>query len=106
MRDPNQNGAGSAIGRLLITSALGYGLYVAWPVVNGGGAEEWQLYAWGGGALVTGLGVASALRDMAALTQNVHRTFRAMRPKLSNASASWLTKRQARKAGLAKTAGF
>ncbi len=29
-----------------------------------------------------------------------------MRPKLSNASASWLTKRQARKAGLAKTDGL
>ena len=106
MRAPNQNGAGSALGRLLITSAIGYGLYVTWPIVSGVNSEEWQLYAWGGGALVAGLGVASALRDMAALTQNVHRTFRAMRPKLSNASASWLTKRQARKAGLAKTAGL
>ncbi|MEO0698971.1 MAG: type IV secretory system conjugative DNA transfer family protein, partial [Pseudomonadota bacterium] len=51
-------------------------------------------------------GVFAVGADLFTLVVKLGRTFRALRPKRSEASASWLTKRQARKAGLAKTKGL
>lgn len=103
---PQKPGAG-LIQKLLVTTALGVGLYESWPLVQPGSfGLEWWSYAWGGGALIFAFGVFAVAADLSTLTVKLGRTFRALRPRRSEASASWLTKRQARKAGLAKTEGL
>lgn len=103
---PQKPGAG-LIQKLLVTTALGYGLYEAWPhVLPVGDGSEWLLYAWGGGALIFALGVAAVAADLIALIVKLGRVFRALRPKRGDASASWLSSRQARKAGLGKSKGL
>ncbi|WP_300071796.1 type IV secretory system conjugative DNA transfer family protein [uncultured Ruegeria sp.] len=93
--------------KLLVTTALGYGLHQSWPLIQSGGfGPEWGLYAWGAGALACGLGALAVLSDLLALAQRAARIFRALRPKRSAASASWLTKRQACKAGLGDSQGL
>lgn len=102
----DQSPSGGLLPKLLLTTALGYGLHHTWPAINGGGAEEWQVYAWAGGAVLAALGTGAILGDASVLAQNVHRRFRALRPAASNASAKWLTKAQARRAGLGRTSGL
>lgn len=103
---PQKPGSG-LIQKLLVTTALGVGLYQRWPLVQPGSfGSEWWGYAWGGGALIFAFGVFAVVADLSTLIVKLGRTFRALRPKRSAASASWLTKRQARKAGLTKTRGL
>ncbi|MHC0054152.1 type IV secretory system conjugative DNA transfer family protein [Actibacterium sp. D379-3] len=103
---PQKPGSG-LIGKLLVTTALGYGLHQSWPLVQPGSfGPDWWAYAWGGGALIFAFGITAVAADLIALLVKLGRTFRALRPKRSEASASWLTRRQARKAGLAKTKGL
>ncbi|MEL6467777.1 MAG: type IV secretory system conjugative DNA transfer family protein [Pseudomonadota bacterium] len=55
--------------------------------------------------MIFAFGVLAVAADLSTLIVKLGRTFRALRPKRSESSASWLTKRQARKAGLAKSKG-
>ncbi|MCR9087543.1 MAG: type IV secretory system conjugative DNA transfer family protein [Rhodobacteraceae bacterium] len=103
---PQKPGAGLT-GKLLVTTALGYGLYQGWPLVQPGSyGPEWWSYAWGGGALIFAFGVVAVAAELSTLIVKLGRTFRALRPKRTDASASWLTKREARKAGLANNKGL
>ncbi|QEW21467.1 Conjugal transfer protein TraG [Marinibacterium anthonyi] len=103
---PHKPGAG-LIQKLLVTTALGYGLYHSWPYVQPGSfGPEWWLYAWAAGALVFGIGVSGVVAELMAATLKLGRIFRALRPKRSEASASWLTVKQARKAGLGQAKGL
>lgn len=107
MNGAPQKPAAGLIQKLLVTTALGYGLIESWAYVQPGTfGPEWWRYAWGGGALAFVLGAAAAAADLIALFVKLGRMVRALRPKRSEASASWLTRRQARKAGLGKDKGL
>jgi len=107
MADNAPKPGATLVQKLLVTTALGYGLHQSWPtVVSGAHDPEWWLYAWGAGALAFGFGVLAVLTDLVTLAQRAARIFRALRPKRSEASASWLSKKQARKAGLGECEGL
>lgn len=93
--------------KLLLTSALGTALYRTWPIVaKAPYGEEWGLVVWGLGAVVCSVGAASTLRDVAETFTKAGRTFRALRPAVSDQSAAWLNVREAKKAGLTGSKGL
>lgn len=95
------------IGMLLATTCIGRALYVTWPYVqvmpNGPG---WTQLAWGLGAALALGGFSSACADVASAFGKAFRTFRTLRPKSSVPAAAWLTRAQARKAGLCRKSGL
>lgn len=95
------------VGKLLLTSALGTALYKTWPIVaKAPYGADWGLIVWGLGAVAAITGAYGVATEVAALFARVSRTYRALRPKESAASAKWLTAREARKAGLGSTEGL
>ena len=95
------------VAKLLLTSALVTALYKTWPIVaRAPYGEEWGLIVWGLGAVVCTVGAAGALRDVAETIASAGRTFRALRPAVSDQSAAWLSVREARKAGLTGSKGL
>lgn len=100
MRGSNEH-KGSLAGKLFITTALGCALWETYPIVLvSRHAPEWGLYAWGIGAALFVAGVSSIAHQSGATLTAAIRTYRAFRPKLSDQSATWLTAKEARKAGL------
>lgn len=93
--------------KLLVTTALGTALYKTWPfVAKAPHGADWGLIVWGLGAVATIAGVYGVTAEITALATKVSRTFRAHRPKVSPASAKWLSAKEARKDGLGKSAGL
>lgn len=92
--------------KLLITSALGYGLNATWASVRLEliGADMTST-VWAIGAALFVAVFAAVLADLAAVFRRLARLIRALRPPRRDASARWLTKREARKAGLGNTNG-
>ena len=105
MRRPRQ--PSTLLEKLLIAGLVLYGLVVSWPYVQPGvhGAENWRLL-WSAGALFFVMALAVMLTDVLGMIQKALRTFRALSPKPSAASASWLTVPQAIKAGLGGSKGM
>jgi type IV secretion system protein VirD4 len=69
-------------------------------------APEWGAYVWGIGAAICLAGAAGVVRDIAETLTKAARTFRALRPPISDQNAAWLTAREARKAGLTGSKGL
>lgn len=98
---------GSLAGKLALTTAIGTVLWQTYPIVMvSRHAPEWGLYAWGIGALLFFGGVGGILKDASQTLTAASRTWRAYRPKVSDQSASWLTPREARRAGLTGSEGL
>jgi len=106
MRGSNEH-KGSLAGKLSITTALGYALWETYPIVLvSRHAREWSLYAWSIGAALFVAGVSGIAHHSGASFTAAIRTFRAFRPKLSDQSATWLTVKEARQAGLTGSEGL
>lgn len=105
MSHPN-GGKSGALSKLIATAFIGIILHFIWPQVSTGRAPEWLVYTFAGGAILTVIGTVSVILHCAATIQKMLRAFRARRPKLSDSATHWLTKTEARKAGLTKTEGF
>jgi type IV secretory pathway TraG/TraD family ATPase VirD4 len=106
MQSRAPNPGGGLLPKLLVTTALGYGLAKTWPLVRLEliGSDPAST-AWGMGAAIFAIGGFLVLADLAAILLKIARTLRALRPPRRDASARWLTRRQARKAGLGDTKG-
>lgn len=92
---------GSLAGKLVVTTAIGTALWQTYPVVMvSQHGPEWGLSAWVLGAFVFTAGAGSIFREASLAITTAIRTWRAYRPKLSEQSASWLTPREAKRAGL------
>ena len=102
----NPHNSGGIVQKLLVTSAIGLVLYRTWPVIAQGAAAEWQTYAWGAGAVLCLAGAGAVGGEIARLTVRVSRAFRALRPRLPDSSARWLTRKEAQRAGLGETKGL
>ncbi|WP_029058376.1 type IV secretory system conjugative DNA transfer family protein [Stappia stellulata] len=95
------------IAKLLATSALAAVLYHTWRFVQPSQQDaEWAQAIWGFGALLAVTGAYEAARDAVSVSSKAARKFRALRPKLSASSSSWLTVREARRAGLTEDTGI
>ena len=98
---------GALVPRLLGTALLGTVLYYTLPLVapmpNGPG---WEQALWSVGAVATLGGIFGVVRELGAVATRIVRTFKTLRPRQTDASARWLTARQARKAGLGGTEGL
>lgn len=106
MKQP-QGHTGSLAAKLALTTAIGTALWQTYPIVMvSRHAPEWGLYAWGIGAFLFLGGVGGILKDASQALTAASRTWRAYRPKLSDQSASWLTPREARRAGLTGSEGL
>ncbi len=93
--------------RLIVAGLIGYGLVHTWPIIQPERSPaEWMIYAWAGAALICAASVLAALRDIAQIILAMVRSFRAHRPKISNASSDWLGIRAAKRAGLHKQEGW
>lgn len=107
MRGPDHKSGGELIPKVLVTLGIGYALHASWDYVRPGAyGPEWWVYAWAAGACIAALGAATILFDVISFVQKIVRIFRALRPRRGDASARWLTPRQARKAGLGKSEGL
>ncbi|MEL7398679.1 MAG: hypothetical protein AAFN44_20160 [Pseudomonadota bacterium] len=97
----------SLLDKLLVASLLGLVLYQTRRVASPGpsGAEGLQ-YLWALGALLFALGLTAIASDLIQGLHRMVRTYRAINPKRSDASANWLTVKQARKAGLGRFKGL
>lgn len=93
--------------KILILVGLCFALKETWPYVRGmPDGPDWQHLIWGFVAYIALTGAYNLSRQVIATFSMAKRTFRAHRPKRSESSASWLTARQAAKAGLTKTTGL
>lgn len=101
-----KGGKRSLFSKFVATACIGAALYWIWPQIAGGPVAEWLIYAYAAGAILGLFGVIEIMGDFAAIVQKMQRTFRALRPKLPDSATHWLTKSEARKAGLTKTEGF
>ena len=97
----------SLLDKLLVAGLLGLVLYQTRGVASPGpsGVEGLQ-YLWALGALLFALGLTAIASDLIRGLHRMVRTYRAINPKRSEASAKWLTVKQARKAGLGRFKGL
>ena len=97
----------SVAGKLFLTTALGFALWQTAPIVIQSRHElEWGVYAWGVGGLAFLAGAGATVRDLGQGITAAMRTFRAYRPAPTDNASSWLTTREARKAGLTSSGGL
>lgn len=91
-----------------LTGGLAYGLAHYYQQIVGAHAvpEEWQVYAYGAGCLAAALIGGSVLGEISAFAERLHRIVRAHTPGDALGSAAWLSRTEARKAGLGKSAGL
>jgi type IV secretion system protein VirD4 len=93
--------------KILILVGLCFALKETRPYVRGmPDGPDWQHLMWGFAAFIALTGAYNLTRQVIATFSMAKRTFQAHRPKRSESSASWLTARQATKAGLTKTKGL
>ncbi len=100
------NGSGPVV-KLMILVGLCILLAKTWPFVRWmPEGPDWPHFLWGFGVFIVLSGTYNLSRDVVSLLTLAKRTFQAHRPKRSDASAQWLTAREAVKAGLGKTQGL
>ncbi len=105
--NPPQGNKGTFAGKLFVTTALGYALAETYSIAMvSRNAPEWSLYAWLLGALLCLTGFGAILGSIGQTVLAAARTWRAFRPKLADHSASWLTPREAKRAGLVGSEGL
>lgn len=104
--DPHKSGAG-LLPKLLITTALGYGLLKTWPRIR---LElvgyEFGSTVWAITAGLFAMGALVCVSYLAHVFLKVARLIRALLPRRRDASARWLTKKDIIKAGLHKANGL
>ncbi|MEM6890135.1 MAG: type IV secretory system conjugative DNA transfer family protein [Pseudomonadota bacterium] len=107
MAGQSSNTGAGLLPKLLLTAALGYGLAKTWPnirfelVGSDIGSTLWVLAA---GVFLVGL--AASLSGITRSFLKIARLIRALRPPRRDASARWLTRKDALKQGLHKPKGL